>query len=212
MNTTLVTLAAVDLAAALVLALGLYYRRHRRRDLIVAFMGVNVGVFAVAVVLGTTSVAIGVGLGLFGALSIIRLRSSEISQSEVSYYFAALAIGLVTGLPQSDVVLPTILVGLILVTLWAADHPRLLPRARHQMVHLDRAIADEDDLRAELTALLGGTVLGVTVTRLDLVDDTTSVDVRFVRPRGRDLGSRGLGSRDLGSRADAVERELQGRR
>ena len=88
----------VDLVAAAVLAFALYFRRHRRRDLVVAFLGVNVGVLAVATVLGTAEVALGLGLGLFGVLSIIRLRSSEISQREVAYYFSALAIGLIAGL------------------------------------------------------------------------------------------------------------------
>ena len=102
MTFTTLILLGVDLAAALVLSLGLYYRRHHRRDLVVAFLGVNVGVLVVAAVLGTAEVAMGLGLGLFGVLSIIRLRSSEISQREVAYYFAALAIGLVAGLPQTD--------------------------------------------------------------------------------------------------------------
>ncbi|MCU1425422.1 MAG: hypothetical protein JWM51_1713, partial [Microbacteriaceae bacterium] len=68
---------AIDLIAISILTFGMYFRRHRRRDLVVAFLGVNVGVLAVASVLGTTEVGVGVGLGLFGVLSIIRLRSSE---------------------------------------------------------------------------------------------------------------------------------------
>jgi len=140
---------------------------------------VNVGVMAVAAVLGTAEVALGLGLGLFGVLSIIRLRSSEISQREVAYYFAALAIGLVSGLPQTD---PWPVIGLIvlmLTVLWAADHPALLSRSRHQVVRLDRAIGDENELRDELAARLGGTVTSLTVQELDLVNDTTLVDVRY---------------------------------
>ena len=134
-----ISLIAIDLAAALILSLGLYYRRHRRRDLVVAFLGVNVGVMAVATVLGTAEVALGLGLGLFGVLSIIRLRSSEISQREVAYYFAALATGLMAGLPTTDILPVTGLIALILVVMWAADHPRLLSRSRHQVVRLDRS-------------------------------------------------------------------------
>lgn len=92
MTTTALILAATDLVAAVLLS-AIYFQRHRRRDLVVAFLGVNVGVLAVATVLGTAEVALGLGLGLFGVLSIIRLRSSEITQREVAYYFAALAIG-----------------------------------------------------------------------------------------------------------------------
>ena len=184
MTTSALILIGIDLAAALVLSLGLYYRRHHRRDLVVAFLGVNVGVMAVAAVLGTAEVAMGLGLGLFGVLSIIRLRSSEITQREVAYYFAALAIGLLTGLPQTDPWPVAALVALILAVLWAADHPAFLSRARHQVVRLDRAVADEGELRAELETRLGGTVTSTTVQELDLVNDTTLVDVRYRVPRG----------------------------
>lgn len=184
MTTTTLILLGIDLVAAVILSLGLYYRRHRRRDLVVAFLGVNVGVLAVATVLGTAEVALGLGLGLFGVLSIIRLRSSEISQREVAYYFASLAIGLVAGLPQTDPVPAAALIGLVLVVMWAADHPGLLSRGRHQVVRLDRAVLDEDELRDELSERLGGTVTGITVHELDLVNDTTLVDVRFRRADG----------------------------
>lgn len=179
MTPTSLALMAVDIVAALVLALGIYYPRHRRRDLVVAFLGVNVGVLAVATVLGTAEVALGLGLGLFGVLSIIRLRSSEISQREVAYYFAALAMGLIGGLPSGGLLLPAALIALILVVMWAADHPALLARSRHQVVRLDRAVADESELRDELEARLGATVTSLTVQQLDLVNDSTLVDVRY---------------------------------
>ncbi len=179
MTFTTLILLGVDLAAALVLSLGLYYRRHHRRDLVVAFLGVNVGVLVVAAVLGTAEVAMGLGLGLFGVLSIIRLRSSEISQREVAYYFAALAIGLVAGLPQTDPWPVAAMIALILVVMWAADHPLLLARSRHQVVRINRAIADETELRAELASTLGADVTSISWQELDLVNDTTLVDVRY---------------------------------
>jgi Ca2+/Na+ antiporter len=162
-----------------VLVFAVYYRRHRRRDLVVAFLGINVGVLAVSAVLGTAEIAMGLGLGLFGVLSIIRLRSDEISQREVAYYFAALAMGLIAGLSSASVLLPSLLIALIVVVMWIADHPALLARSRHQTVRLDRAIANEHELRAELEAQLGGTVTSVTVQHLDLVNDSTLVDVRY---------------------------------
>ena len=186
------TLIGIDLAAALVLSLALYYRRHRRRDLVVAFLGVNVGVLAVATSLGSAEVALGLGLGLFGVLSIIRLRSSEISQREVAYYFSALAIGLVAGLPAADPLIAGGLIALILVVMWGADHPRLLSRSRHQTVLVDRAIADEDELRAELgVGSAGPRSPRCTIQHLDMVNDTTLVDVRYRAARRRPPRHRG---------------------
>ncbi|MFJ2552588.1 DUF4956 domain-containing protein [Microbacterium sp. NPDC087591] len=175
---TLVMIAA-DLVAITILALGIYYLRHRRRDLVVAFVGVNVGVLAVAVVLAGTSVALGLGLGLFGVLSIIRLRSSEISQREVAYYFASLALGLIAGLSTTLSPVSLALMALIIAAMFVADHPRLLSRSRQLTMTLDRAVGDETELVTELERVLGGTVTQVSILQLDFVNDTTQVDVRY---------------------------------
>ena len=178
MNTVVVV--AADLVA-IGLLIAVYFRRHRRRDLIAAYLCVNLGVLAVTQVLSTSTVGAGLGLGLFGVLSIIRLRSSELAQHEIAYYFAALALGLLAGF-QSVGYLSVALMALIVVGLYVADHPRLLRGYRQQVIVLDRAMPDEVQLRAHLSALLGATVTNVTVRRLDLVNDSTVVDVRYRIP------------------------------
>ena len=171
---------AADLVAIAVLVFALYFPRHHRRDLVVAFLGVNVGVLAVSVVLASTTVGAGLGLGLFGVLSIIRLRSTEISQHELAYYFAALALGLIAGLSASPTLISTGLMVLVVLTLAVADHPGLFRRYRQQTLQLDTPHTDEDALRAHLEMLLGGRVVNLEVKHLDLVDDTTLVEVRYV--------------------------------
>ncbi|HEX4816449.1 MAG TPA: DUF4956 domain-containing protein, partial [Nonomuraea sp.] len=84
----------MDLVAIIVLAYGLFYRRHHRRDLLFAYVALNVGIFAVVSLLLVQRVELAVGFGLFGVLSIIRLRSTELDQQEVAYYFCALALGI----------------------------------------------------------------------------------------------------------------------
>jgi len=173
----------VDLVAVTVLAFGLYFPRHRRRDLVVAYLGVNVGVLAVAATLATSSVGAGLGLGLFGVLSIIRLRSTELSQTEVAYYFAALALGLLGGLGATTGWLSLAGMALVVGVMAVVDHPRLLRRAQSQSVVVDRALTDRAELTRYLEELLGAEVRGVSVQRLDLVNDTTWVDVRYTEPR-----------------------------
>lgn len=172
-------LIGADLVAVCLLTFALYMPRHRRRDLVPAFLVVNAGVLAVALVLGTSGAGIGLGLGLFGVLSIIRLRSSEIEQHEVAYYFAALALGLIGGLGTTLPWVSLALMGLVLAAVAIGDHPALFRRYRQQRVRLERAIADETALTAHLEGLLGARVHGVKVEELDLVNDITVVDVRF---------------------------------
>ncbi len=145
---------AADLAAIGVLVYALYFRRHFRRDLALAYVALNVGVMAVTALLAGAETGIGLGLGLFGILSIIRLRSDAVSQEEVAYYFVALALGLVNGLhPEPAWLAPAVSAGL-LVVMYGADHPRLAARTRRQQVTLDRAYSSDEQLRAVLERLL----------------------------------------------------------
>ena len=175
-----------DLVALAILVGALYIPRHGRRDLVAAYIGVNVGVLAVTLLLSSSShVGAGLGLGLFGVLSIIRLRSSSLAQGEVAYFFAALALGLLGGI-KTHLIIVTILMALILASLWVGDHPALMRRNRNQVVTLDRAISDENELITELEDLLGAHVRSVDLKSLDLVNDTTIVEVHYrLRPRSR---------------------------
>lgn len=176
------TMIAIDLVAITILTFGLYFPRHRRKDLVVSFLTVNVGVLAVSIVLASATIGLGVGLGLFGVLSIIRLRSSEIKQHEIAYYFASLALGLLAGLSTTvDPIIVGLMV-LLLVVMLVADHPRLFGSYRSQTITLDDAYTDEATLIAALELMLGGRVRGVSVRHVDLVKRSTRVEVRFQIP------------------------------
>src|SRR3954470_6004115 len=78
---------------------GLYYRRHRRQDLVAVYVAFNVGLFAILTFLAHSTLSAGVGCGVFGVLSIIRLRSEEYNNVEMAYFFLSLATALVNALP-----------------------------------------------------------------------------------------------------------------
>jgi hypothetical protein len=171
---------AIDLVAVTLLVFGLYFPRHRRRDLVVAYLGVNVGVLAVAGSLSSSTAGAGLGLGLFGVLSIIRLRSTQIDQHEVAYYFSALALGILGPLGDGgEIWLSPVLMCLVLAVMYIGDHPRLFHRYRRQTLVLDAAITDETLLFAQCARILGARIYGVTVERTDLVTETTVVEVRY---------------------------------
>ncbi len=172
-------LFAIDLVSISILVFGLYFPRHRRKDLVASFLGVNVGVLAVADALSSSEIGAGLGIGLFGVLSIIRLRSAELDQEEVAYYFASLALGLLGGLGGGPSWLTPALMAFVVLALFIGDHPRLFAGYRSQVVNLGSAIADESELITCLEQLLGAKVHRVKVKKLDLVNETTTVEVRF---------------------------------
>jgi hypothetical protein len=169
----------LDLVAITVLAYGIYFRRHRRRDMVLAYLALNVGIMAVSTALANATVGAGLGLGLFGVLSIIRLRSWELTHEEIAYYFVSLTMGLLAGVDLDPTWLGPVLTVALVAVMFVADHPRVLTRYRRQVVTLDAAYTDEAEITRRLERLLGAEVHHIVVTKLDLVRDTTTVDVRF---------------------------------
>ncbi|WP_417234930.1 DUF4956 domain-containing protein [Arthrobacter sp.] len=173
---------AANIVGMTVLVYVVYFHRHFRRDLVLAYIALSMGIFAVTLLLSGSGAGMGLGLGLFGILSIIRLRSDTLTQEEVAYYFVSLAIGLVNGLhPDPAWFAPAVTAGLVLV-MFLADHPRFAPRTARQTVTLDAAYPLTEDLTAAMEQLLHARVLRVVVLELDLVREVTIVDVRFRKP------------------------------
>ncbi len=182
---------AADIVGITVLVYAVYFPRYHRRDLALAYVGLNVGIMLVTVLLSGSDAGVGLGLGLFGVLSIIRLRSDTLTQGEIGYYFAALVLGLMNGLHPDPAWLSPVLTALLVLVLYVADHPRIAPRTRRQTITLDRAHANEANLKSALEDLLKAKVLRIEVIELDMVRDLTIADVRYrsaAIPRGRAAG------------------------
>jgi hypothetical protein len=170
---------ADDVVAIFLLAYGLYFRRHRRADLLLAYVALNIGIFVAMSLLATVRVDLALGFGLFAILSIIRLRSSAVTQQEVAYYFVALVLGLVNGMGLEDRWLALGINVVLLLTMLVADNARLRNRTRRTDITLDVVHADDTALVADLERRLGGRVLHHEVNVVDYVRGTMVVDVRY---------------------------------
>jgi uncharacterized membrane protein HdeD (DUF308 family) len=183
---------AIDLVAIVVLAYAVYFRRHRRRDLLMAYVCFNVALFAVVTALtsvpasqnGSTGLAL--GLGLLGALSIVRLRSEELSFSEVAYFFSSLALAVANGVglgnPAHSAVISTVVVG----TLYAMDHVEPHRKMERMSIELDEVYSDDVSLRAELERRIGTEVVGVSIKHIDYVRETMLLGVDYLPRAGHD--------------------------
>ena len=170
---------ALNVVAIALLVFALYFPRHRRKDMVAAYLVSNLGLLAVTSALTATGIGVGIGFGLFAVLSIIRLRSAELDQQEIAYYFAALTLGLLGGLSMSPAWLAPTLMGAVLLAVFLGDSPLLFSRYRVQTLTLDAVYTDERTLIARLEELLGARVHRIKVRRADLVEATTVVEARY---------------------------------
>jgi uncharacterized protein DUF4956 len=179
---------AIDLVAIGILAYTVYFRRHRRRDLLMAYVCFNVALFAVVTALtsvpasanGSTGLAL--GLGLLGALSIIRLRSEELSFAEVAYFFSALALAVANGVGLGQPAHSAVISTVVVAAMYAMDHLEPHRKMERMSVELDEIYSDDVSLRAELERRIGTEVVAVSIKRIDYVRETMFLGVDY-RPR-----------------------------
>ncbi len=184
--TTLYLGLALDLSVITVLVFGCYRRRHSKVDLMLSYIVLNIGVFGAVALLAGSDGGVALGMGLFGILSIIRLRSSSISQTEVAYYFVALVLGLVNSLGAHVLPLAITINVLLVGALWALDRGERAVKRRPtetRRITLDVVHDDPGALRADLHARLRMPAISVIVEEIDYVRDIMIVQVEVDRPK-----------------------------
>ncbi|GAB4450210.1 MAG: DUF4956 domain-containing protein [Chloroflexi bacterium OHK40] len=177
---------AANLVALATIAYSLYFRRHSRRDLLMTYATVNIGLFLVMTIFSLSNASIGVGFGLFAILSIIRIRSEEFSTTEISYVFSILAIALINAfgvgpkLPSLfDMLFLLLLNAIAILVVYVMDHPRLLRTVGRQQITLDTIHSNDHDLRADLEQRLKVRVLDYAIVHVDYVREITVLNVRY---------------------------------
>jgi hypothetical protein len=174
---------AIDLTAIAILAYFVYFRRHRRRDLLLAYVCFNVALFAVVTALTSAPASgnggLALGLGLLGALSIIRLRSEELSFSEVAYFFSSLALAVANGIGLGQPAHSAVISAVVVLAMFTMDHIEPHRKMERMTIDLDEIYSDGVALRAELERRIGTEVVAVSIKRIDYVRETMLLGVDY---------------------------------
>ena len=169
-----------DLVAIFIFAIGIYFRRHARKDLAVVFAFFNIGLFVVITSISNSEAAAAIGFGLFAMLSIIRLRSEPFRNRELGYFFGALVLGMVNGIGAQEYPMILALNGLILASIYVLDHPGVLKTGQRRRITLDAIYSDREVLLATLESRLDARIVECTVVTVDYVRDVMELEVQSV--------------------------------
>ncbi|GHE07373.1 DUF4956 domain-containing protein [Streptomyces alanosinicus] len=178
--TDLSTRGGLDVVALLVLVGWLYRRRPSAPAMPLVLVTLNVGLFAAMNAISAGKFPAGVGFGLFGILSLVRLRSAAFTLRDVAYTFVTLVIALCTGLPQRDGWLVITVDTVVLVAVLLVDDPRTdQPPTRTVRLTMDRVYDDPSLIAQDVAFRFGRAPLSVEVDEVDYVRETTRVSARY---------------------------------
>ncbi|TXL62938.1 DUF4956 domain-containing protein [Aeromicrobium terrae] len=172
----------IDTLSLLVLVGVLYRRRQSAPAMPLVFAALNLGLFAALTSISSGDFKAGIGFGLFGLLSLVRLRSAAFTLKDVAYTFIALVLALVNGLDQRNLWLVTFLSVLVLVAVWVTDDSRAQPATRVMRLTLDHLVLEPEAVLTELSARLRVPILSAVIDDVDFVRETTRVSVRYTLP------------------------------
>ncbi len=170
---------ALDVVSMLVLVGVLYRRRAAAPEMILVFTALNVGLFAAVSAIGSGSFPTGIGFGLFGLLSLVRLRSTAFTLKDVAYTFIALILALINGLPERNLPLVIGLDVVLLVAIWLTDDSRSSRPTQIMRVTLDRVVTDTASVTELVSERMSVDPISVTIDDVDFVRETTRVSVRY---------------------------------
>ena len=194
----------LDVLSMLLLVGVLYRRRAAAPEMTLVFTALNIGLFAAVSAIGSGEFPTGIGFGLFGLLSLVRLRSAAFTLKDVAYTFVALILALVNGLPERNFALVVALDAVLLVAIWLTDESRVTRPTRIVRLTLDRALTDQDAVTEQVRERMGMEPVGLTIDDVDFVRDTTRVRVRVAVD---DTWWAWADAQAVTARADAAESE-----
>ncbi|MFF5026972.1 DUF4956 domain-containing protein [Streptomyces collinus] len=178
--TDLLTRGGLDVVALLILVGWLYRRRPSAPAMPLVLVALNLGLFAAMGAISAGKFPAGVGFGLFGILSLVRLRSAAFTLRDVAYTFVSLVTALCTGLPQRESWLVIVLDAAVLLAVLVVDDPRSYePPTRTVKLTLDRIYDDPALIPQDVTFRFGQAPLSVVVDEVDYVRETTRVSARY---------------------------------
>lgn len=169
----------MDVVALLILGGVLYRRRQSAPAMPLVFATLNIGLFAALSAITAGNFKAGVGFGLFGLLSLVRLRSTSFTLKDVAYTFIAMVLALVNGLEERQLWLVLTLNALLLIVILVADDSRSQPATRVMRLTLDHLVLNPADVAQELTGRLNVPILSAVIDDVDFVRETTRVAVRY---------------------------------
>ena len=170
----------IDILSMLLLVGVLYRPQQSVASMPLVLAALNGGLFAALAAISAGEFAAGIGFGLFGLLSLLRLRSAAFTIKDVAYTFISLILALVNGLPDRPYAMLGVLNVALLLVVLITDNSRKDKPTRIMRLTLEHAYPDPAQARRVLDQRLAVEIKSVVIDQIDFVRETTAVTVLYV--------------------------------
>ncbi len=184
----------VDFTSLYFLSYVILYRKFQNIEMFVTSSLFNIFMLLIVMAIIRTDFDIAIGFGLFALLSLIQLRSTQFTKTEMAYLFGTVALAVINGAGIADfsfvltcnavIILSTWFIGN-----WSLEHSANLIRVdnvKKMSVTLDyidqNAISDRELMKGTLASSLGIEVQSFEIKKIDYVRDIIDLVLIYKLP------------------------------
>lgn len=192
--TTVIRDLLIDFSSLYFLSYVILYRKYRNVEMFVSSALFNIFILLIVMAIVRTDFNIAIGFGLFALLSLVQLRSSTFTKTEMAYLFGAVTLAVINGAGIGDLSFVLICNFVVIVATWfignwSLEHSANLIRVDNvkkmavTLDHIDEnVIGDRKQMCAKLAESLGIEVQTFEIKKIDYVRDMVELTVIYQLP------------------------------
>jgi hypothetical protein len=173
----------INLIFLLVLYRVLIFRNNFDIGFLSSIFILNITIYFTTAVLNKTELNLGAGFGLFAVFSMLRFRTTDISQHQMIFMFLAIAFGLIAGVWQTNLnglfaifaVISTLIFGFYSVFRKQVYTTKTIAYDKINLVIPER----HQELLSDLKARTGLDVKKVEILDIDFLKDATEIKIFY---------------------------------
>nr|MBK9650257.1 DUF4956 domain-containing protein [Bacteroidota bacterium] len=173
----------LDVVAVSVLIRLIYYPIYKKKDYFFTYFLFNIVIFMMTYFMNKSDFSTGAAFGMFAVFSLLRYRTENISEKDMTYLFICIAMGLINSVMKGTYPETMIINFLIIGFAYLLDGHLLIKNESYQMIQYEviENIKPEnrDKLIADLNERTGLNIHKISISEIDFLRDRAFLKVYY---------------------------------
>lgn len=173
----------VDVVAVSIIVFAIYLPNYKKRDHLFTFFMFNVIIYIITYLLSKVEMSFGAAFGLFAVFSLLRYRTENISEKDMTYLLLFIAMGLINSTVKGTYFESFILNGILMLVAWILDGGKLVKNEKTQTILYEKIELvrndKEEELRQDLMNRTGLKIHKVSVVHIDFLKDCAELKIYY---------------------------------
>ncbi|MBK8845426.1 MAG: DUF4956 domain-containing protein [Bacteroidetes bacterium] len=173
----------IDLISVVVLIRFVYFPIHKKKDYFFTYFVFNIIIFMMTSFMNKSEFSTGAAFGLFAVFSLLRYRTENISEKDMTYLFIVIAMGLISSVLKGTYFESGLIMGIIILTAYLLDGSILIKNEKFQLIQYELIEnikpGNREKLIADLNERTGLNIHKIAIEEIDFLRDRAFLKVYY---------------------------------